>query len=88
MLFDFFLLQVTYSLPEVLCHFCGSPGSPKGGRVILPGPQDDGISKVYDVGTVVRYDCDKDRVLFGPRFRECLEDGRWSDGIPICSKFY
>lgn len=56
--------------------------------MILPGPQDDGISKVYDVGTVVHYDCAKDQVLFGPRFRECLEDGRWSDGIPICSRFY
>ena len=55
--------------------------------MILPGPRDDGVSKVYDTGTVVRYDCDKDRVLFGQRIRECLEDGRWSDNIPECSRF-
>ena len=74
------------SFSGILSHFCGSPGSPEGGRVILPGPPDDGLSKVYDVGTVVRYDCDKNRVIFGARVRECLQSGSWSDSIPICSR--
>ena len=75
-----------YSFSGILSHICGSPGSPEGGRVILPGPRDDGVTKVYDIGTEARYDCDKDRVLFGPRIRECLQNGRWSDSIPICSR--
>ena len=54
--------------------------------MILPGAGDDRVTKVYDMGTVVRYDCDKDRVLLGPRIRECLQNGRWSDSIPICSR--
>ena len=55
--------------------------------MVVPGPGGDGVSKVYDTGTVVRYNCDKDRVLFGPGVRECLEDGSWSGTIPICSRF-
>ena len=69
-----------------VAQYCGSPGEPIDGRVSVPGPDSENVSKFYDARTVVKYSCNQGWGLFGPDTRECLGDGRWSGDIPTCSK--
>ncbi|RWS13910.1 Sushi: von Willebrand factor type A: EGF and pentraxin domain-containing protein 1-like protein, partial [Dinothrombium tinctorium] len=68
-----------WSAPPPNCvPACTYPGTTSGGS----------ISKVkfyYNVNETVTFDCGKEYELIGPRVLKCLETGRWSNAIPICS---
>ena len=70
---------------RTMSTYCGTPGHPSGGSVLLPGSESD-RNRYFDAGTIVKYSCNKGRIMFGTGVRECLENGSWSSTIPICSK--
>ena len=77
--------QMLVLVHRTLSSYCGTPGHPSGGSVLLPRSESD-RSRYFETGTVVKYSCNKGRIMFGTGVRECLENGSWSSTIPICSK--
>jgi hypothetical protein len=58
---------------------CGNPGTPKHGSKI-------GTS--YQVGSTLRYECNKDFERDGPETITCTEMGVWSGSVPHCRVIY
>lgn len=40
----------------------------------------------YTKGGTIEFACDKSYSLQGKKSIYCMEDGKWSDGIPTCGK--
>ena len=78
-------VQMLILVQRTFSTYCGAPGHPSGGSVLLPRSESD-RSRYFETGTVVKYSCNKGRIMFGTGVRECLENGSWSSTIPICSK--
>ncbi|UXI20853.1 uncharacterized protein NH340_JMT06796 [Sarcoptes scabiei] len=58
---------------------CGYPGSPRNGRVL-------NLLERYEEGMVVTFECDPEHFLLGPMTRTCLNNGTWSNQMPVCDQ--
>lgn len=58
---------------------CGYPGSPRNGRVL-------NLLERYEEGMVVTFECDPEHFLLGPMTRTCLNNGTWSNQMPVCGR--
>ena len=54
---------------------CGDPGTPANGSTTVT---------TQTVGSIATHDCNEGFTLDGVRQRECLQNGSWSDSLPIC----
>ncbi|XP_075706782.1 C4b-binding protein alpha chain-like isoform X2 [Rhinoderma darwinii] len=56
---------------------CGSPGKVENGIVQM---EDDKFQ------SIANFSCNEGYKLLGDKYRECMEDGTWSDSIPTCER--
>ncbi|CAG0888041.1 unnamed protein product [Darwinula stevensoni] len=65
--------------PPKCVRSCGYLGTLIGGSMSV-------VKHYYTVGETVSFECEAGRVLSGPAQVRCLENGKWSGGLPMCTK--
>ncbi|XP_053203570.1 uncharacterized protein LOC128388218 [Panonychus citri] len=78
-LFTIYLLISFWFVNCVQC-LCGHPGRPAYGKLLTSSF----TQSTYNYGDTVNYACEKGYYLRGRGSRTCLNNGKWSGGLPIC----